>query len=111
MPTCNLINIHCHVPDESDLDEVYLKYNGKKIWPSKRYRQLKPGATPVETEIKDLEREGFMEIELWDYDFLSRNDLLGKFRMPLDQAGGPFTTDLTKEGNTSAAYTLEWEFH
>ena len=111
MPTCNLINIHCHVPDESDLDEGFLKYEGKKIWPSNKYRQLKRGITPVETKIPDLEGTGFLEIELWDYDFLSANDLLGKFNLPLDTAGGPFTTDLTREGDTKASYTLEWEFH
>ena len=112
MNICKLLNILCHVPDERDLDEIYLAINKKKIWPiNKKYKQLEVGSTELNFDIKEVERGQTIEIQLWDYDLLSRNDFLGTFKLILDSPGGPYSTDLSKKDTKVANYTLEWEYH
>jgi len=95
MNTCKLLNILCHVPDERDLDEIYLAINKKKIWPkNKKYKQLEVGPTELNFDIKEVERGQTIEIQLWDYDLLSRNDFLGTFKLILDSPGGGLTQQI-----------------
>ena len=111
MPTCNILSLICRIPDESDLDEIYLKLNGKKIWPeSKKYKSIKMGKTDLNFILKDVNHSDKIEIELWDYDFISVNDFLGTFTFYLDESGGPFTTDLSKKSSQVASYSLEWKY-
>ena len=51
------------------------------------------------------------EIEIWDYDFISPNDLLGVVKVYIDEPGGPYSTDMVpnKKETKRARYTLEWE--
>ena len=110
--TLQLVNISCYVSDEADADEVFLKYNHKKIWPVKHhYESMNKGTLPVAVEIGDLPVNSVVEIELWDYDLLSANDHLGTFRLIADKPGGPFNTDLTpnKKKSDHARYNLQWQ--
>ena len=111
MPVCKILSLICRIPDEANLDEIYLKLNGKKIWPeSKKYKSVKMGKTDLNFILKDVNHGDKIEIELWDYDFLSPNDFLGTFTFYLDDPGGPFTTELSKKDSQVASYSLEWKY-
>lgn len=110
MLTCRLLKLHCYINDEGKDDEVFLKYNKKKLWPdTEKYKQMSGGEEAIGADIADIERGNSIEIELWDYDTWSPNDKLGIFKMIVDERGGPFTSDLTVEKGSGAKYSLEWE--
>ena len=109
MPTINLKTIMCILSDEIDKDEVYLKMKGKKIWPKgKIYKALDSGEkNPLDIEFEH--EEGEIVIELWDYDFLSRNDLLGTFTMKVDDQKGNYTASLKiNSDKCTATYMSNW---
>lgn len=110
MPKIFIKTVQCIVPDEIDKDEMYLKYGGEKIWPEgTKYFQLDAGDKVDINLFLDVP-EGWTEIELWDYDYLSRNDFLGKFRFEVDNEAGKYSTTMTLEEKGSAAsYILMWE--
>ena len=66
-----LTRLHCYFVEESDYDDVYLKYNGKKIWPKEKKQQpiMMDTTTELNVEIKDVARGQEVVIELWDWDF------------------------------------------
>lgn len=103
----------CIVNDEIDKDEVYLKYNGKKIWPkSKLYTSIDTGERfPVGVEVEHEDPSQPLIIELWDFDYLSLNDFLGFFQINLGKdTYGRFSTSMTiKEKGSTASYILYWE--
>lgn len=102
--------LHCYLQEESDGDELFIKYEGKRIWPvEKKYEKAKRGTIDVKLRIDDLDKHCNLRIELWDYDFFTPNDKLGVFKMQLNERGGPFTTDLTTK--SGAKYSLEWEVY
>ena len=106
-----LLSIHCTLNDEIDKDEIFLKYKGKKIWPAGSYKSINSGdKLKINKEFIHNAKDDLV-IELWDFDYLSRNDLLGTFLIKLDEedvASTYFTTmRLSKEGST-ASYMLEW---
>jgi hypothetical protein len=110
MPTIRLNQVHCTLPDESDKDEMFLKYDGKKIWPqgSKYYRVDSGDVAPIALTMEVA--EGWVEIELWDFDYLSRNDFLGTFRFKVDDMPGEYTNSMNLvEKNSMASYILDWE--
>ena len=112
MHTVKLKALYCHIPDESDLDEIYLKLNGNKIWPEKdKYKRLEFGETEVNLTINDVTKGDVLKIEIWDYDILSKDDHLGTFHLILDQFGGGFETEMRKTSGTKASYSLGWEFY
>ena len=103
-----LLKLKCYRQGESDADEVFIKYDGGRIWPAKsKYHKVSEGEVEVNLDIAGLKRNSNVQLELWDYDFLSPNDQLGTFNMLIDERGGPFTTDLSSTGGTR--YSLEWE--
>lgn len=111
--TLILARLHCYVIEESEYDDVFLKYNHKKIWPEKKRQQpiMMDTTTELDVEIKDLSINQEVEIELWDWDFLSPNDKLGTFSLIIEGGSGPFSTDMVqnrKETN-KAKYTLDWD--
>ncbi len=111
MAKCTLLKLHCYLSDEGDKDEVFLKLEGKKIWPEKA-KYLKADKDEVEINVNFEAADGdAVVLELWDYDLLSPNDKLGEFRFQLLSKGGPYRTDLKKEKESSAKYSLEWELH
>ena len=105
-------NIYCYITDETGFDDVYLKVNGKKIWPkNRRFYPVRPGRTKVNVDLGDFDKNTSLEIEVWDFDYISRNDLLGKVLVFLDEPGGPYTTDMiqNQEETLKAKYSIEWE--
>ena len=84
MPKIRINSVQCTTPDEIDKDEMYLKKDGKKIWPpGELYHRVDTG--DVEQVGLELEvEEGWNEIELWDFDFVSLNDRLGVFKFKVD---------------------------
>ncbi|MCP4459055.1 MAG: hypothetical protein GY816_13685 [Cytophagales bacterium] len=111
MPKIKFTSIKCSVPDEIDKDEMYLKYNGEKIWPegTKFFR------VDVDDEVDmDLTMEvpaGQVVIELWDYDYVSLNDHLGSFTFTVDDQQGKYSTSMkmNEKETHSASYLLHWE--
>ena len=92
---CRLIYLNCIITDETGFDDVFLKVNGKKVWPKrKKQKSVHPGITTLDVEIREIDPGTNMVIEIWDYDFISRNDLLGTVTAFIDEPGGPFTTDM-----------------
>lgn len=110
MPKIKLNRVHCTLPDEVDKDEMYLKHKGKKIWPQGSiYYRVDTGDTAYVDLILEVD-EGWTEIELWDFDYLSRNDFLGTFRFKVGNQPGVYTNDMTLvEKNSTASYILDWE--
>jgi hypothetical protein len=98
--------------DESGSDEIFLMVNNRKIWPvDHKFSTIRPGSTEISTVLKGFEAGTSLEIEIWDFDFLSSNDLIGKFPIHLDEPGGPFKTDMVQntEKTKNARYCIEWE--
>lgn len=111
MPRILLSAVKCATPDESDKDEMFLKMGGKKIWPEKdRFHRLDAGEE-VEIGLELDLKEGWNEVELWDYDFISPNDLLGVFKFRVEgRPGEEFSTSMeVLEKGSTASYILEWE--
>ena len=111
MPKIKLLTTQCIVPDETDKDEMYLKYDGNKIWPTgNKFWRIDTGEKAdinLEIEVPD----GWVKIELWDYDYASLNDHLGDFDFEVSSAlPGKYSTSMhITEKNTTASYILSWE--
>lgn len=112
MPTIQLNHLQCILNDEIDKDEVFIKYNGKKIWPKEIYRRVDNeerkdiGITFEHADINEP-----LVLQLWDFDYLSPNDHLGIFTMKVDdKAGGPYQTSMVlNDKRSTASYILNWE--
>ncbi|MEL7148472.1 MAG: hypothetical protein AAFO69_19010 [Bacteroidota bacterium] len=110
MAKIRLNRIHCKLPDETDKDEMYLKFQGKKVWPAGSIYYRVDTGDIVEVDLVLAVEVGWNEVELWDFDFLSRNDFLGTFRFKVDDQPGEYTNSMTLvEKNSTASYLLEWE--
>ena len=111
--TLLLSRLHCYFVEESDYDDVYLKFNRQKIWPKDKKQQpiMMDTTTELNVEIKDIKKNQEVVIELWDWDFLSPNDKLGSFTMFIEGESGPFSTDMVQnvKETKKAKYTLDWE--
>lgn len=111
--TLLLSELHCYFVEESKYDDVYLKYNGKKIWPKDKRQQpiMMDTTTQLAVEINEVTTGQEVVIELWDWDFLSPNDKLGTFTLIIEEDSGSYSTDMVqnKKETTKAKYTLEWE--
>ncbi|MDH5597537.1 MAG: hypothetical protein OEY34_00340 [Cyclobacteriaceae bacterium] len=104
-----LLKLHCYLSDESDADELFIKLDGKKIWPSdKKYYKIKEDSVEIKFETK-VEKNSEVVVEFWDYDLFSANDLLGTVKIIADASGGPYTSDMVKKEAGNARYALEWE--
>jgi hypothetical protein len=107
-----LLNLHCYITDESGSDEIFLVVNDQKIWPSNRlFCNVRPGCTRIMVDLKEFDAGTSLDIEVWDFDYLSSNDLLGIIRILLDEPGGPYVTDMIQNRNKTdqARYSIEWE--
>ena len=97
MAKIRLTKLQCIVNDEIDEDEVFLKYNGEKIWPeSGLYKSIDNSeAFEVAVEIEPSDPFKPLVIELWDFDYLSANDFLGTFEMLIgNDTSGSFSTSM-----------------
>lgn len=110
MPRIRINSVQCTTPDEIDKDEMYLKMNGKKIWPEgEKYYRVDTGDVAQVNLDFDVS-EGWNEIELWDFDFVTLNDLLGVFKFMVDDNPGIYSTSMkVLERNSTASYVLFWE--
>ena len=105
----HIISLMCYRQEESNGDEVFLKYNTKRIWPiDMKYSQVTEGTLDLSLDIAGIDKGQIVNVELWDYDLITANDNLGVFSMLVNERGGPFTTDLNTNKN-DAKYTLKWE--
>lgn len=112
MPTLTLNSITCEITEESDKDEIYLKHQGQKIWPkAKKFHQIDVDEE-VELGVEILVGQGWIEIELWEYDYTSKDDHLGTFHINVDEMGA-FTEILTLNENeaSQAGYYLSGEIN
>ncbi len=110
--TLLLTNLHCYLVEEHGYDDVYLKYNGKKIWPEGKKRAISMDTTTVlNIPLKNLSDKQQLVIELWDWDLISANDKLGTFTLQVEGSPGSFSTDMVqnKKETRKAKYTLIWE--
>ncbi|MEM9896169.1 MAG: hypothetical protein AAF789_07340 [Bacteroidota bacterium] len=111
MAKIRLRTIICINPDESDKDEIYIKFRDKKIWPKNaNYHRL--GVDEKATlGLSSSFKSEWVELELWDYDFASKNDFLGTFQLQTTQEPGHYGTVLTNnlEVSEHAEYVLNWE--
>ncbi len=112
MQHIKLTKLHCHLNDEADSDEIYLKFNASKIWPLGFFKSVDSGdikKLDVTLTHKDEVKPAI--IEIWDYDFLSRNDLIGTFELMVgSDKKGQFQSNIhATEGHNTASYVLDWE--
>ena len=94
---------------ESDGDEIFIKLNGKKIWPQERYFSV---GNSIKVKLDccfDIRpTQQTFEFELWEYDNIFSSQCIGRFYLRPDQIGGPFTTDLKETPGNFARYSLDW---
>ncbi len=113
--TLFLHRLHCYLAEENDYDDVFLKFEGKKIWPKDKKQQpiMMDTSTDLDIELKDIKKGQHIVIELWDWDLLSPNDKLGTFTMIIEGETGQFSTDMVKnlKETKKAKYTLDWEIY
>lgn len=111
MSNIKLHKLHCFLNDETDADEVFLKYKGNKIWPLSFYKSIFSGElNTIDVTLRHDNDQEPIIIELWDYDLLSPNDLLGTFHLSIgSETYGKFQATMKPEGGTTASYLLEWE--
>ena len=107
-----ILQLNCFITDEFGFDELYLVVKKEKIWPlNDTYKSVKQGITDININVYNLSPNTWVDLELWDFDFISSNDLLGKMPLFIDEPGGPFTTDMipNKEETDRAKYSIVWE--
>jgi len=111
--TLTLARLHCYLVEEHQFDDVYLKYDGKKIWPTGKKQQpiMMDTTTDLNIEIEGLVKNQKIVIELWDWDLISPNDKLGTFSLVIGGEPGPFFTDMVqnRKETKKAKYTIDWE--
>ena len=109
--TLRLLQLHCYFVDENDFDDVFLMFDGKKIWPSDKKQQaiMMDTTTDLNLKIENLTLYQDVRIELWDWDLLTPNDLLGTFNLIIEGKNQQFSTDMIQNQATRARYTLVWD--
>lgn len=107
MPKLKLASITCMQTDESDKDEIYLKVHGKKIWPVKE--RFYPIDVDEDVSIKlgfNVSRAKYT-IELWEFDFIGKNELLGVFEIEVTESGS--FSEMMSNMKGEASYILNYE--
>jgi len=70
-------------------DDLYITVNGSKVWPSGKYKDINSQQTKEVGHTLPL--EGKVKIQLWEYDVVSADDLLGYLELGQDHQTGSFT--------------------
>lgn len=96
--------------DETDKDEIYLKVGEKKIWP------VKPKFYAIDVDEQVSINLGFkipegrtVSIDLWEYDYLDANELLGSFEFKVQESGSFSEMMSNLKGEGEASYVLNYE--
>jgi len=111
MENIRLKSITCHQPSETDKDEIYLRFRTEKIWPSgAKFLKIDTNETldiNLGLDISSI----WVEIELWEYDYLKKDDHLGDFIFKSSNYSGEYTCELkvTDEWEGKTKYTLKYE--
>ena len=104
-----LESIVSYVQTERDGDEIFIKYNDKKVAPvDAKFVKMSKDPVPLEVEIELGTNEKWVELELWEHDHFSPNDSLGSFKLLVDQASDTFTAELVRNKDSDARYVLNW---
>ena len=104
-----LESIIAYMQTEMDGDEIFIKYNGERIAPQNgKFLKLSKEPVSLDVEIPVDEKGQWVELELWDYDHLSPNDRLGKFRFLVDEVSEGFSAELAPDKDEVARYVLNW---
>jgi len=104
-----LRSLKCLLNSEYQGDEIYVRYNGRKIWPEdkKWHRMVEGEEVTMDVKQPVVKMGDKVELELWECDFLSHSKL-GNFTFLMDSRGGPFTVDMLSN-DKKAKYSLVWE--
>ncbi|MTJ22546.1 hypothetical protein FJR06_14955 [Dolichospermum sp. UHCC 0352] len=70
-------------------DELYIRVNGSKVWPSGKYKDMMSQQTKEVGHTLPLNDK--VKIQLWEYDTISSDDLLGYLDLGADHQTGSFT--------------------
>lgn len=110
MTRIKILSIICNIPDEEDQDEIFLKLNDKKIWPAKSKFERIGVDDKLDIKLAGKFNGSTLALELWDYDYTSRNDHLGTFHLELNEPPGNYGTILTPNDDVTdhADYMLNW---
>jgi hypothetical protein len=107
---CRILSIFAYHQTETNGDEIFLKVDGKKVWPTnKRFVELPSGYLSVNSEIPIANPGDVMELKLVEFDPILPNKEIGIFPIETVEIGGPYTTDLKLQGSSYAKYSLTWE--
>ncbi|MEQ8241115.1 MAG: hypothetical protein RIA69_18000 [Cyclobacteriaceae bacterium] len=113
MPLIKLTSILCECPEESDKDEIYLKFGDQKIWPiGKKFIKIDTDEELVIGLKTKVTKIGWMTIELWEYDLTSSNDHLGTFHLEINSDEPETKTTIlsrNEDFSQKASYMLNWE--
>ena len=109
--TIRLKSLTCFVHEEEKFDDIFIKHDGKKIWPvDKKHEAVSIGNYKMSVDISGIKPNSDVLLEVWDHDNFSANDLLGKMRLIPDRPGGPYTVDMKPNKESDVArYSLEWQ--
>lgn len=104
-----LESLVAYIQSENDGDEIFIKYNDKKVAPKHgRYIKMSLGPVPLDVEIELDSNQDWVELELWDYDLFSSNDNLGKFKLLVDEVSASFSAELLRDDPSGGKYVLNW---
>lgn len=104
-----LDSLMAYLQTEEDGDEIFIKYNDKKIAPiGAKYFKMTKDPVPLNIEIELGAEQKWVVLELWDYDRFSPNDNLGKFKLLVDEVSENFSTELHRDKQSEGRYVLHW---
>ena len=114
----NFLSLNCHLQVGSqEVNRVYLKYNGKRIYPSKgpKYQRFMKGQgvkiEDVFLEFSSKNEVDTVVIELWYRKNLIQNALAGRFFLMLNisEIGFSATQLIRSSEQDQSHYLLYWE--
>ena len=116
----NFLSLNCHVPVASgNQDQVYLKYNGNKIYPTKgqKYARISRGERikfeNISLTFSRRDEVDTVVIELWYRKNLVQNALAGRFFLMLNisEVGISATQLIRNSEQDQSHYLLHWELN
>jgi hypothetical protein len=110
MKKCIIDSLVLFLASRSDGGELFIKFGGKKLWPKNgKFKSMTSEMEKVNIEIPLTTREqAWVEIELWDYNHIFPSSKLGVFKFLVDDKGGPFVTELSREASKTCRYAISW---